>query len=108
MTALTESRFRNLKYGDRDSQGMFQQRNAWGTAAARTNVEKATNMFLHGGAAGQKGAAAYKSRYGHLPQTADNLGKWAQRVQGSAFPDRYKAQFNNANAMLHDAGVEGY
>lgn len=108
MTALVESRFRNLKYGDRDSLGMFQQRNAWGPKADRMNVEKATSMFLHGGAAGQKGAADYKGRYGNLSQTAENLGKWAQKVQGSAYPDRYRNEFNNANAMLHAAGVQGY
>ncbi len=108
MTALVETRFRNLKYGDRDSQGIFQQRAPWGSAANRTNVEKATHMFLHGGATGQPGAAAYKSKYGNLPHTAENLGKWAQKVQVSAFPDRYKNEYNNARAMLHDAGVAGY
>ena len=108
MTALVESRFRNLKYGDRDSLGMFQQRNGWGPKADRLNVEKATQMFLNGGAGGQPGAADYKSRYGGLPQTAENLGKWAQKVQVSAFPDRYRNEFGNATAMLHAAGVQGY
>ena len=108
MTALVESRFRNLKYGDRDSLGMFQQRSAWGPRADRLNVEKATNMFLNGGAGGQPGAADYKGRFANLPQTAENLGKWAQKVQVSAFPDRYQNEFGTANAMLHAAGVQGY
>jgi hypothetical protein len=38
-TAVQESRLRNLKYGDRDSQGLFQQRTSqgWGTIAQITN-----------------------------------------------------------------------
>ncbi len=108
MTALVESRFQNLNYGDRDSLGMFQQRAAWGSAADRTNIQRSTDMFLNGGAGGQRGAADYIGRYGSLPVNAQNLGRWAQRVQGSAYPDRYQAQFDNARALLHEAGVAGY
>lgn len=47
MTALTESGLRNLRYGDRDSQGLFQQRpsQGWGSVDQVTNREYATNKF---------------------------------------------------------------
>ena len=108
MTALVESRFRNLNYGDRDSVGMFQQRNAWGSRAARMNPSRATEMFLHGGAGGQRGAVAFKGRFANQPHNAQTLGRWAQAVQVSAFPTRYANEYKNARAMLHAAGVAGY
>lgn len=108
MTALVESRFRNLNYGDRDSVGMFQQRNAWGSRAARMNPSRATEMFLHGGAAGQRGAVDFKGRFANQPHNAQTLGRWAQAVQVSAFPTRYANEYKNARAMLHAAGVAGY
>ena len=44
MTAMQESTLRNLHYGDRDSLGLFQQRNAWASAAERLTPAKAATM----------------------------------------------------------------
>lgn len=47
-TAMQESTMRNLRYGDRDSLGLFQQRpsQGWGTPAQILDVEHATQSFL--------------------------------------------------------------
>ena len=48
MTAIVESGVHNLYYGDRDSQGVFQQRpsQGWGSVAQITNVPFATRSFV--------------------------------------------------------------
>lgn len=47
MTSLTESGLRNLTYGDRDSQGLFQQRpsQGWGTVQQVTSPNYSINKF---------------------------------------------------------------
>jgi hypothetical protein len=47
MTSLAESGLKNLNYGDRDSQGLFQQRpsQGWGTVQQVTNPVYAANKF---------------------------------------------------------------
>lgn len=47
-TAMQESTMRNLRYGDRDSLGLFQQRpsQGWGTPAQILDIEHATTSFL--------------------------------------------------------------
>ena len=47
-TAMQESTMRNLRYGDRDSLGLFQQRpsQGWGTPAQILDIEHATQSFL--------------------------------------------------------------
>jgi hypothetical protein len=46
-TAMQESKVRNVRYGDRDSLGLFQQRpsQGWGTAEQILDPEYATNQF---------------------------------------------------------------
>lgn len=46
-TAMQESKVRNVRYGDRDSLGLFQQRpsQGWGTAEQILDPEYATNKF---------------------------------------------------------------
>jgi hypothetical protein len=46
-TAMQESKVRNVRFGDRDSLGLFQQRpsQGWGTAQQILNPEYATNRF---------------------------------------------------------------
>lgn len=104
MTALVETNFQNLTWGDRDSIGYFQQRNAWGSRADRLNPASAVHMFLHGGKGGQPGAVAYKRQFGGAHDAA-TLGRWAQAVQQSAFPGRYAQRFSQARALLRSAGV---
>ena len=94
MTAMQESTLRNLNYGDRDSLGLFQQRNAWGSAADRTNPSKAARMFFLGGAAGQRGLMDFANR------NDMTLAQAAQAVQVSAFPDAYAKWEAMARAVL--------
>ena len=98
MTAMQESTLRNLNYGDRDSLGLFQQRDAWGSAADRTNPSKAARMFFLGGAAGQRGLFDFANR------DKMTLSQAAQAVQVSAYPEAYAKWENMAKAVLGGTG----
>ncbi|TWE09343.1 hypothetical protein [Rudaeicoccus suwonensis] len=78
MTALQESKMRNLSYGDLDSLGLFQQRpsQGWGTAAQIQDPVYASQSFY----------TALRKVSGW--QTMDP-GAAAQSVQLSGFPDGY-------------------
>lgn len=82
-TALQESGLRNLPYGDRDSIGLFQQRDAWGSRADRLDPVVSTEMFFTGGRGGQRGLLDIPG-YLTLP-----VAQAAQAVQVSAFPAAY-------------------
>lgn len=69
--------------GDHDSVGLFQQRDAWGTMAARMTPASSADMFYTGGAAGQRGLLDIAG-WENLP-----IAEAAQAVQVSAFPDAY-------------------
>lgn len=75
---MTESRLRNVNYGDRDSLGVFQMRPSmgWGTVAEVTNPPYQVNKF-----------------YDVLESVPDwdkrRPGESAQAVERSAFPERY-------------------
>ena len=79
-TAMTESRLRNLNYGDRDSIGLFQQRPSagWGTKAQIMDPVYASTKFYQ----------ALEKVNGWETMT---VAQAAQAVQRSAFPDRYAA-----------------
>lgn len=96
--AIVESGLRNLDYGDRDSIGMFQQRDAWGTREARLDPHQSARMFFLGGAAGQRGLLDLTNR-GTM-----STGEAAQAVQVSAFPERYGQQQSAAEGILKDFG----
>jgi murein DD-endopeptidase MepM/ murein hydrolase activator NlpD len=81
-TAMQESTLRNLGYGDRDSIGLFQQRNAWGSREQRMDPVQSTTMFLTGGR-GQRGLLAVAG-WQSMP-----VWQAAQSVQVSAFPTAY-------------------
>ena len=78
-TAFQESKIRNLRYGDRDSLGLFQQRpsQGWGTKEQILDPVHATNAFYD----------ALEKYQGY--ETAD-ITKIAQRVQKSGFPEAYR------------------
>ena len=87
-TALQESKLRNLRYGDRDSLGLFQQRpsQGWGTSAeVQDPVYAARAFFSH-----LRRIPGWRT----LPVTVA-----AQRVQHSAAPDAY-AQWEDASRQL--------
>ncbi|MFE5406200.1 M23 family metallopeptidase [Streptomyces sp. NPDC056580] len=77
-TAIQESMLKNIRYGDRDSLGLFQQRpsQGWGTVAQATDPIHASNAFF---------------------ERLANVDKWqtkpltqaAQNVQRSGLPDAY-------------------
>jgi hypothetical protein len=76
--ALQESQLRNLRYGDRDSLGLFQQRpsQGWGTPAQLVDPQYAAGAFFK--------ALARVSGWESLPVT-----QAAQSVQRSSAPDAY-------------------
>ncbi|MBY4212910.1 phage tail tape measure protein [Rhodococcus fascians] len=97
MTGLAESDLQNLEYGDRDSVGVFQQRDngAWGTAEDRMNPTRAAGMFYE-----QLAKFDYESM---------DAAAAAQRVQQSAFADgsNYAVKAAEADAILSAAESRG-
>lgn len=98
MAAWQESSMRNLSYGDRDSVGLFQQRNAWGSRADRMNPTKSARMFFLGGAQGQRGLLDFSNRASY------GLGQAAQKVQVSAFPHAYDKWQDESQQLLKELG----
>lgn len=96
--AIVESGLRNLNYGDRDSIGMFQQRDAWGSASARLDPYQSARMFFLGGGSGQRGLLDFTNR-GSM-----SIGEAAQAVQVSAYPDRYAQHATDAGSILSSLG----
>lgn len=89
-TALTESQLINSDVStDLDSKGLFQQRASagWGTPADEVDVTKATNMFLD-------------ALYRISGWESMDPGAAAQKVQGSAFPDRYSKLMGTAAGLF--------
>ena len=87
-TALQESKLYNLRGGDRDSLGLFQQRpsQGWGTPQQILDPVHATNAFYD--------ALVRVDGYQTLPVT-----EAAQEVQRSGFPSAYAVYENDARAM---------
>ena len=98
MAAMVESNLANLDYGDRDSVGMFQQRDAWGTREDRLDPHKSARMFFLGGAGGQEGLLDIPDR------DSRDMGDLAQDVQVSAYPERYAERQADAEALLASLG----
>ena len=94
MAAIVESSLRNLDYGDRDSVGLFQQRDAWGSFEERTTPAIAAEMFFLGGRGGQQGLLDIADR------DQRSLGDLAQDVQVSAYPDRYAEHEAEAASII--------
>jgi hypothetical protein len=94
-TALQESKLYNLRGGDRDSLGLFQQRpsQGWGTRAQVLDPVYATNAFYD--------ALEKVSGWQTMPVT-----QAAQRVQRSAFPDAYGTYENDGRALA--SALTGY
>ncbi|GAA3633164.1 C40 family peptidase [Kineosporia mesophila] len=97
-TAMQESTLQNLSGGDLDSVGLFQQRDAWGSQARRTNPEQAARMFYTGGQGGQPGLLDVRD-WESMPVTDA-----AQAVQVSAFPFAY-ARWESMAASLVESVV---
>ena len=95
-TALQESRLRNLRGGDRDSIGLFQQRpsQGWGTPKQLSDPAYQTGKF-----------------YDKLLTVAGwrkmRLTEAAQAVQVSAFPEAYAKHQPAATRLVGMFGVPG-
>lgn len=102
MTALVESQALNIKFGDADSQGLFQQRPSvgWGTAAEITDPEKSSLAF-YGKADHTKNPGLTDVKgWETMP-----MGEAAQAVQISAVPGAYAEREKDAELLL--AAVAG-
>lgn len=100
-TAMVESNLINVNYGD-DKQGvtnpdgslttsigLFQQQDFWGSKADRMDPAKSAGLF-----------------YDHLTKfdwKSMDQGAAAQKVQGSAFPDKYGQRMADAKTMVQDS-----
>lgn len=92
-TGLVESSFRNLPYGDADSQGWRQERTSqYGTGPAGANNVKAGAKRFYQESISDTGGTRGRG------QTA---GELAQTIQGSAYPERYDERAPEAKAILH-------
>lgn len=87
-TAMQESKIRNLDYGDRDSVGVFQQRESqgWGTEAQIMDPYYASNRFFE--------ALEQVDGYRELP-----IAEAAQSVQRSADGSAYAQHEADARAL---------
>ncbi len=86
--AYQESKLENVRYGDSDSLGLFQQRpsQGWGTSRQIMNRTYATNAFFD---------ALVK-----IPAYATmDITKAAQEVQRSAYPSAYRVHEQDARAL---------
>ena len=97
MTAMQESTLRNLKYGDRDSLGLFQQRpsQGWGTPEEIMRPSYASRKFFeHLLALGGRNKLS--------------LAGAAQAVQRSAFPDAYAKWEAMARAVVSGTAFQPF
>ncbi|MEE1737075.1 M23 family metallopeptidase [Streptomyces sp. BE147] len=88
-TAMQESTLHNLRHGDRDSQGLFQQRpsQGWGTVAQVTDPIHASNKFYDG--------------LVEIPNwDTKDLARAAQGVQRSGIPDAYAKWETSAGRLV--------
>lgn len=106
-TTIVETSNANLDGGDRDSVGLFQQRDTWGSFAERTNPGIATNKFLdtmerfypngswHTAPIGdvaadvQRPAAEYRYRYGVEAGDAGIIARWLFNAEGDVSGDGF-------------------
>lgn len=96
MTAMQESRLINIKGGDRDSAGLFQQRpsQGWGTLAQVTDPVYASKKFF---------TALFNVR------NRDSMPLWqvCQAVQRSGHPRAYDKHEPGATKMVDDMAKKG-
>lgn len=78
IAAMVESNLVNVHYGDRDSLGLFQQRpsQGWGSASQVMDPKYAAQKF-------------FSSLFKVKGRSTMSMGRAAQAVQRSAYPDRY-------------------
>jgi hypothetical protein len=94
-TVIVETHLQNISEEvDHDSLGLFQQRASWGSAANRLNPIWATNAFLN------SMISKYPNNSWMNATTDAQIGAVCQRVQVSAYPDRYAVQVSDAKIIV--------
>jgi GH25 family lysozyme M1 (1,4-beta-N-acetylmuramidase) len=90
-TAIVESTLLNINRElDHDSLGLFQQRASWGSREQRLNPTWATNAFID----------AMLRKYPSSSWMPLPIGRVCQRVQVSAYPERYQLEVADARAIV--------
>ncbi|MCW2973063.1 MAG: repeat superfamily protein [Thermoleophilia bacterium] len=87
-TIIVESTAHNYEGGDRDSVGLFQQRDSWGSFDERHDPKTAAGKFY-------ERAVNYSTEHPDV-----STGNLSQKVQVSAFPDRYAEHEAEASAAV--------
>jgi LysM repeat protein len=102
--AAQESGLRNVRYGDRDSLGLFQQRpsTGWGTPDQVLDPTRATLAFYGGATNPNKGRT--RGLLDIPGWSGMTVTQAAQAVQLSAFPDAYAKWETSARAWLSQLG----
>jgi hypothetical protein len=102
--AAQESGLRNVRYGDRDSLGLFQQRpsTGWGTPDQVLDATYATRAFFGGANNPNKGRT--RGLLDIPGWHTMSVTQAAQAVQISAFPDAYAKWEVSARSWLTQVG----
>lgn len=104
VAAAQESGLRNVRYGDRDSLGLFQQRpsTGWGSPDQVLDPTRATQAFYGGATNPNKGRT--RGLLDIPGWTSMSVAQAAQAVQISAFPGAYAKWEASARAWLAQLG----
>ena len=89
-TTIVETHLNNYTGGDRDSVGLFQQRDHYGSQEERNDPAWTTKAFLD----------ELNFVYPDESWTDASMGEVAQDVQRSAYPDRYHHQIDDAEIIV--------
>ncbi len=102
--AAQESGLRNVRHGDRDSLGLFQQRpsQGWGTVEEVLDPVRAATAFYGGAANPNPGRT--KGLLDIAGWESLSVTQAAQAVQQSAYPDHYAKWEVSARAWLSELG----
>lgn len=102
--AAQESGLRNVRHGDRDSLGLFQQRpsQGWGTVEQVLDPVRATTAFY--GGAGNPNPGSTIGLLDIAGWESLTITQAAQAVQQSAYPDHYAKWEASARAWLSELG----
>ncbi|MFG1945414.1 hypothetical protein [Nonomuraea sp. NPDC048826] len=90
-TVIVETSLQNISEEvDHDSLGLFQQRASWGSRTQRLNPAWATNAFIN----------KMKREYPNNGWMTAPIGQVCQKVQVSAYPDRYQVEAGDAQIIV--------
>lgn len=89
-TVIVETHLENLTGGDRDSVGLYQQRDHYGSSEVRLDPTWATDAFFD----------ELENVYPNESWSDAPIGVVAQDVQRSAYPDRYGHQADDAKVIV--------